>query len=69
MIRFYTRKYSKKESEEFLTKMQKDFLDGDEWGRCTLYKSSTLDENFISELKVFLKGLVDYRKKIWEGQE
>ena len=48
--------------------MQKEFIDCDEWGRCTLYKSSTLDECFMSELKGFLKSLVVYRKKIWDGQ-
>ena len=69
MIRFYTRKYSEEESKGFLTKMQKEFIDCDEWGRCTLYKSSTLDGKFTSELKGFLTSLVDFRKKIWDGDE
>lgn len=69
MIRFYTRKYSEEESKGFLKKMQKEFIVCDEWGRCTLYKSPTLDEDFISELKGFLKNLADYRKKIWDSQE
>ncbi len=69
MIRFYTRKYSEGESKGFLTKMQKELIDCDKWGRCTLYKSPTLDEDFISELKGFLKNLADYRKKIWDSQE
>ena len=69
MVRFYTRNYSKEESVILLTKMQKKFIVCDEWGRCTLYKSSTLDENFMSELKEFLKSLVVYRKKIWDSQE
>ena len=69
MIRFYTRNYSKEESEGFLTKIQKESIACDKWGRCTLYKSSTLNESFISELKGIIKSLVDYRKKIWDSQE
>ena len=68
-IRFYTREYLEEKSKGFLTKMQKEFITCDEWGRCSLYKSPTLDENFISELKGFLKSLVDYRKKNWNSQE
>lgn len=66
-IRFYTRKYSEEESKGFLKKMLKEFIACDEWGRCTLYKSSTLDENFKSELKGVLKILVNYRKEIWDS--
>lgn len=69
MIRFYTRKYSEGESRGFLTKMQKELIDCDKWGRCSLYKSPTLDEDFIGALKGCLKSLVDYRKKIWDSQE
>ena len=68
-IRFYTREYLEEKSKGFLTKMQKEFITCDEWGRCSLYKSPTLDKNFISELKGFLKSLVDYRKKIWNSHE
>ncbi len=60
---------TKLESSGHFTAILKDLIDCDKWGRCTLYKSLTLDEDFIGALKGCLKSLVDYRKKIWDSQE